>query len=68
MELSERQRAILWTALHHYRATVNHTTAGGHDMDNFLRECDQIIVLLKESLHAGKAWEKSSDISLTEKA
>ena len=59
MELSERQRSILWTALHHYRATVQHTTAG-HGMDHFLKECDEILIALKETLPAVKAWQKSS--------
>ncbi len=51
MELSERQRAILWTALHHYRATVQHT-APGCGMDRFLGECDEILASLKETLPA----------------
>jgi hypothetical protein len=51
MELSERQRAILWTALHHYRATVQHTVPGA-GMDRFLGECDEILASLKETLPA----------------
>ena len=35
MELSERQRAILWAALNHYRATVAKATSGSQGMPDF---------------------------------
>ena len=52
MELSERQRAILWAALNHYRATVAKATSGSQGMPDFLCECDEVITLLKASLPA----------------
>jgi len=59
MELSERQRSILWSALQHYRATVQHS-ATGQGMDPFLKECDEILTALKETLPAVKALEEGS--------